>query len=262
MAKLIQTLKTITADFSKIENQYQNNTFDIEVELTDETFKDYIVMLSINNPQHYTEAYPIPIINGVAKLPYYCTDYLGTTTISLFGYKVDSDDIITTNKVDVEVVASNPTNVHYAPSDDNWANIMKAYVDSMIDALGEDITPSISEDGYWYIGDVNTGIKADGTSEDYYTKNEVDEKIDDVVDVQEITLTTSWSENTQTVAVSGITANDSPILDVKLSGDVENMTSQQNEWGKVLNAETGNGNITFTCLEPTTFDLQVLVKGK
>lgn len=260
MAKLTQTLKTITADFSKIENQYQNNTFDIEVELTDETFKDYIVMLSINNPQHYTEAYPIPIINGVAKLPYYCTDYLGTTTISLFGYKVDSDDIITTNKIDVEVVASNPTNIYYAPDDDNWANIMKAYVDSMIDALGEDITPSISEDGYWYIGDVNTGIKADGTSEDYYTKYEVDEIINDVVDVQEITLsnTTDTSFN---VSVSGITANDSPILDIKMSGTTENMQTLQEEWSKVLNAVTGNGIITFTLSEPLSKTITVLVKG-
>lgn len=173
MAKLTQTGKTITADFSQIENQYQNNTFDIEVELTDETFSGYVVMLSIRNPQHYIEAYPIPIINGVAKLPYYCTDYIGTTTISLFGYKVDSDDIITTNNVEVEVVASNPTNFSYAPSDDNWANTMKAYVDSMVDQLGADITPSIGEDGYWYIGGVKTDTKADGTSGDYATTDAV-----------------------------------------------------------------------------------------
>ena len=87
-------------------------------------------------------------------------------------------------------------------------------------------------------------------------------EIDDIKEVQEITLGTSWSSNQQTVSLQGITANDSPILDVKLSGDVENMTSQQEEWAKVLKAETGNGNITFTCLEPTTMSLTILVKGK
>ena len=169
MAKITQKLKTISADFSNIENQYSNNTFDIQVELNDSTFNGYIPMLSVSNPQHNGETYIVPIINKVAKLPYYCTDFLGTTTISLFGYKTNSQDTITTNKLSFEVIASNPTNIFQEPSDDNWHYTMTSYVDAQVDTIKPHIDPVTKN---WFIGSTDTGVKADGTTGDYYTKTE------------------------------------------------------------------------------------------
>ena len=86
-------------------------------------------------------------------------------------------------------------------------------------------------------------------------------QIDDIKEVQEITLSTTWIDGLQTVNVNGITANDSPILDVKLSGDYDTILEQQTEWNKIIQANTGNGTITFLSSEDTTIELTVLVKG-
>ena len=80
--------------------------------------------------------------------------------------------------------------------------------------------------------------------------------------VTEITLGTTWSENTQAVTVEGITENDSPILTVKLSGTISEMETQRLEWSKILKADTSANTITFTTSEPTTQALTILVKGK
>lgn len=91
--------------------------------------------------------------------------------------------------------------------------------------------------------------------------------VESLKQVQEITLRSGpvWSQGdpyTQSVSVSGITENDSPILDVKLSGTSELMVTQQEEWGKILKAETYNGGIKFYASEETGRDLTILVKGK
>lgn len=80
--------------------------------------------------------------------------------------------------------------------------------------------------------------------------------------VREVTLGTSWSGNSQTVAVEGITANDNPVFDVKLDGT--NDTLHEEEWAKVIKAVTSDGNITFYLrdeADPTTTAIIVLVKG-
>lgn len=111
----------------------------------------------------------------------------------------------------------------------------------------------------------------------FYTEEEIDTKFSEVSTqlgaintnvsklkaVKEVALGTSWSSGTQTVSVEDITSNDSPILDVKLNG-VSDKATHEEQWGKVINAVTGNGSITFylrDSSDPTTTAITVLVKG-
>ena len=86
------------------------------------------------------------------------------------------------------------------------------------------------------------------------------------VNVDTITLGTTWTTDstngyvTQDVTLSGITANDYPILDVVLSGTKENMETLNSEWAKMLKAETSANKITFYFTEATTVSLSVLVR--
>ena len=93
------------------------------------------------------------------------------------------------------------------------------------------------------------------------------DKLDSMLAVKEITLGTTWTTDsangyvTQTVTVSGITADSRPSLDVKMSGNLDNMESIEEEWAKIKSATTGNGNITFIASEATTKSLTITVKG-
>lgn len=72
-----------------------------------------------------------------------------------------------------------------------------------------------------------------------------------------ITLSTSWSSLTQSVSVSGITANHNAILDiVATTSDFE---TQQAEWSKVYKAETYDGGIKFYAKEATSTALTIQV---
>lgn len=88
-----------------------------------------------------------------------------------------------------------------------------------------------------------------------------------IIATNSVTLGTSWTQETtngyytQTVALSGITSNDNPTIDVVLSGTLENMQSQQEEWGKILKVETSANSLKFYASEPTTVSLSVIVKG-
>lgn len=103
---------------------------------------------------------------------------------------------------------------------------------------------------------------------DVYTKNEVDAKVapiqeyvDSAKKTQEITLGTTWSDNTQTVSVTGIKATDRPMIVPKYTGSVDEMQKQKDEWNKVIKADSGEGNITFTTSSDTTLSLTLIVKG-
>lgn len=97
----------------------------------------------------------------------------------------------------------------------------------------------------------------------YYKKTETysQAQVNEKFAVKEITLGTTWNNGLQTVNVTGITANDSPILTVKLSGDFDTVLEQRTEWNKIVQATTGNGTITFLSSEDTEIALTVLVKG-
>lgn len=82
-----------------------------------------------------------------------------------------------------------------------------------------------------------------------------------------ITLDTSWIQDstngyyTQSVTLKGITSKDNPIVDVVLSGTLSNMQAQQDNWDKILKAETSTNTLTFYASEATTISLTVMVKG-
>lgn len=83
----------------------------------------------------------------------------------------------------------------------------------------------------------------------------------------EITLTTTWTLDstngyyTQNVEVDGIKSTDMPTLDVKFTGDSDNMKAINKEWSKVLSAETYEDGIKFYAKSATTKELTVIVKG-
>ena len=86
-------------------------------------------------------------------------------------------------------------------------------------------------------------------------------KVDALTGTKEITLGTVWDSNTQVVSVPEIKSTDMPIIVVKLEGEIEQMTEQRDEFSKILKAETSDGAITFTCTEPTTINLPLIVRG-
>ena len=80
------------------------------------------------------------------------------------------------------------------------------------------------------------------------------------------TLSTNWSGNsapyTQTVTVTGILSDDSPIVDVVLSSTTSTALSQLEAWGCVSKITTGTDQITVTCLEDkpaTAIPIQIKV---
>ena len=91
--------------------------------------------------------------------------------------------------------------------------------------------------------------------------------IDKLKQHETVTLGTAWTQDstngyyTQTVALSGITSNDNPPIDVVLSGTLAEMQAQQEEWGKILKIETSTDALTFYASEATTVGLSVMVKG-
>ena len=84
-----------------------------------------------------------------------------------------------------------------------------------------------------------------------------------------MTLSASkWSTSapyTQTVTVSGVTAEDSPVIALYISGSpgAAAVKAMRKAFGYLDRAVTGNGSITFYCYEKKpAADFSVSVKGK
>lgn len=63
-----------------------------------------------------------------------------------------------------------------------------------------------------------------------------------------------------TVSVSGITADDHPVLDVITSTDATVAETQISDWSKIYAATTGNGTITFYANDITSQALNISIK--
>lgn len=113
-------------------------------------------------------------------------------------------------------------------------------------------------------------VRAEGTITDpgdafnAETMNDFENRIDNGIGEKQdkaikatITLSTAWTDLTQSVSVSGITANHNAILDVVTS--TSNYEAQQTEWAKVYKAETYNGGIKFYAKEATSTALTIQV---
>lgn len=67
------------------------------------------------------------------------------------------------------------------------------------------------------------------------------------------TISTTWTgENApyyQSISVSGIEADDNPLVDIVLSDNSETATKEQEEYAKVSDIKTTDGQIMVICLE-------------
>lgn len=151
----------------------------------------------------------------------------------------------------------------------NTANISANKAD--IDSISADIT-SLQQTTQTNTSDIATNKANIATNTTNIATNTANiatntTNIANMKKVQPVTLGTTWTQDTtngyytQTVAFSGITSKDNPTIDVVLSGTLENMESQQDEWGKILKVETSTDTLKFYASEPTSIELTVMVKG-
>ena len=108
--------------------------------------------------------------------------------------------------------------------------------------LSNGITPHIDETTkHWFIGDVDTGIVAEGittistTSITYMGTLSVDGWVGDT------------APYTQDVEISGITSNLSPFIDLIVSDDITTSDEEISQWSYITKATTGDNIITFRC---------------
>lgn len=80
--------------------------------------------------------------------------------------------------------------------------------------------------------------------------------------VQEVVLSASgWSDNAQTVTLTGMTALKYPIVDVKINTTViADIESIINNFGKIIHCVTATDKLTFYCSETPSIDLTILIK--
>lgn len=89
---------------------------------------------------------------------------------------------------------------------------------------------------------------------------------DKVTTTKTATITTTWTGTsapyTQDITVSGITASDTPIVDIVLSSTAATALTELNEWNKVSRIVTGAGKITVYCYaQKPTVAMNIQLKG-
>lgn len=104
------------------------------------------------------------------------------------------------------------------------------------------ISPHIdSTTKHWFIGDVDTGIIAEGittistTSVTYTGTLSIDGWVGDT------------APYTQDVEISGITSDLSPFIDLIVSDDIVTSDKEMTQWSYITKATTGDNIITFRC---------------
>lgn len=91
-------------------------------------------------------------------------------------------------------------------------------------------------------------------------------KADDfaTIAVYTATLNTTWTGSaapySQTVTVSGVTADDTPIIDIVMSGTYSTDVARQEAWSYVYRAVTDNDSITFYASDIPTVELPIQIK--
>ncbi len=78
------------------------------------------------------------------------------------------------------------------------------------------------------------------------------------------TLDTTWTGTeapySKTQTVTGIVANDNPIIDVVMSGNFETDKKQANEWSKIYRITTADNSITLYATDKPTVSLPIQLK--
>lgn len=90
-------------------------------------------------------------------------------------------------------------------------------------------------------------------------KNEISDKADVIEYAATIspTWTGSTAPYTQEITVTGITANDKPIVDVTMSGTYATDQTRFVEWGKIYRIVTTTNKIIIYATEKTTATLPI-----
>lgn len=168
--EITQFGSTIVSNQTEIHSQYSNNTVEATVYYTDDTFNDFDKYISIQIRNFTSATYTFALEEVTENhyrfaFPSETTYYGGTITVSLYGLNADGR-ILTTNKVSMNVVHSNPTGKEIEPIGTDWVEIMQDYVNTQVSS----ITPFIdTEQEYgtmkdqWFIGqNLPTGVRASG----------------------------------------------------------------------------------------------------
>lgn len=114
-----------------------------------------------------------------------------------------------------------------------------------------------------YNDKMNDIIDAYNSALDGTMAGKLQQEINNLKNVKEITLGTSWVNGSQTVQVEGIVEDNQPSLDIKLN-NVADKNLHEDEWAKIQYALCGNGSITFYLRnkeDPTTTQITVRIKG-
>ena len=118
------------------------------------------------------------------------------------------------------------------------------------------ITPHIDATSkHWFVGETDTGIVAEGTTTIQTTSNNYTG-----------TLTINdWvgdsAPYTQSVSVSGLTSDISPIIDLIVSDDTSTGIEEMLQWSYITKANTDTDIITFSCYEiKPTINLNFKIK--
>lgn len=106
------------------------------------------------------------------------------------------------------------------------------------------ISPHIDETTkHWFVGENDTGVIAEGvttistTSLTYIGSLVTDNWIGDT------------APYTQTINITGITADNSPIIDLIVSDDIALGKEEMTQWSYITKATTGENSIAFSCYE-------------
>ena len=159
--KIIQNGRSITADFTDIENQFSAGTVIIPVEFNDTTFEGYQMFYSAQLQNFETYNYIAKLVDNNIVIPLAVTYYQGTITISIYGIK--GDLTLTTNNIAFNIIESNPTADQVKPVSTDWAQAVKEYTDAYAAEKYSKIIPTINpESKHWHIGGVDTGVLAEG----------------------------------------------------------------------------------------------------
>ena len=120
------------------------------------------------------------------------------------------------------------------------------------------ISPHIDETTkHWYIGENDTGVAAEG-------KVEINT---DCVVLYATLLADGWSNTapyTQTVAITSISSNNVPVIDISLSDDNSLWEAEETAYSNLTKIETADGSITATCLKSkpaSDFTIKMKIAG-
>lgn len=140
-------------------------------------------------------------------------------------------------------------------SENGFEGSEQEWIESLKGQNGDSgITPIIdSETKHWKIGDVDTGVLAEGK----ITVNA------DCAVVYATLNAENWSETTpytQTVVVANITSNNMPIVDLKLSDDTLSWDDEETAYSNLIKIETSDGSITAYCRNKPDIDFTIKMR--